>query len=76
MDAWVDCLTSVDAVKHGMSAVHCASGSVMTLQLDNVRSFRERCREQYDAVVAGTALVNWRRIEVGNTAVIALSFHQ
>jgi RNAse (barnase) inhibitor barstar len=74
MDAWIDCLTSLDAVEDGMSAVHCAAGSVMTLELENVGSFRERCRELYDAVIESSAFVNWRRIEVGETAVIALSF--
>jgi RNAse (barnase) inhibitor barstar len=75
MDAWIDCLSSLDAVDDGMSRVHCAAGSVMTLELANVGSFRERCRELYDAVIECSASVNRRRIEVGGTAVLALSFH-
>ncbi len=74
MDAWIDCLTSLDAVDDGMSAVHYAAGSVMTLELENMGSFRERCRELYDALLKCSAFVNWRRIELGGTAVLALSF--
>jgi RNAse (barnase) inhibitor barstar len=74
MNAWIDCMSSLDAPDDGMSSVHCASGSVLTIELKNVKSFRERCPEQYDAIVECSAFVNWRRIEVGESAVLALSF--
>lgn len=74
MDAWIDCLTSVDAPEDGMTRVMVGEGDVLTLQLDDVGPFAMRCPEQYAAVLEGSAFVNWRRIEVGERPVIALSF--
>lgn len=76
MDAWIDCLTSLDAPEDGMSTVHCERGSVVTLALSNVEAFAERCPEQYDAVIECSAFVNWRRLEAGDPSVLALSFHR
>jgi len=75
MDAWIDCMTSLDLPEDGMSKVHCAPGTVFTLALQNVKSFKRRYPEQYDAIVRCTAFVNFRRIEVGEPSVLALSFH-
>ena len=76
MDAWIDCLTSLDTPEDGMSTVHCERGSVVTLALSNVKAFAERCPEQYDALIKCSAFVNWRRLEVGDPSVLALSFHR
>lgn len=75
MDAWIDCLTSLDAPEDGMSTVHCERGSVVTLALSHVKAFAERCPEQYNAVIECSAFVNWRRLEVGDSSVLALSFY-
>jgi hypothetical protein len=75
MNAWIDCLTSLDAPEDGMSRVHCEPGSVLTLELKNVRQFADRCPEQYKALIECAAFVNWRRIELGGSSVLALSFH-
>ncbi|WP_241654396.1 barstar family protein [Granulicella sibirica] len=75
MDAWIDCLTSLDVPADGMSGVHCEPGSVLTVQLENVKSFAQRCPEQYIALLECTAFVNWRRIETGSSSVLTLSFH-
>jgi hypothetical protein len=75
MDAWIDCFTSIDAPDDGMTSIHCAPGTVMTLELENVRRFAQRCPEQYNALIEAAAFVNWRRIEVGEPSVLALSFH-
>lgn len=74
MNAWIDCMTYVDDPDAGMSAVHCERGSVLILELLNVESFRQRCRELYEAVVEGVGFVNWRRLEAGDPAVLTLSF--
>ena len=76
MDAWVDCLTSLDVPEDGMSSVHCEPGTVMTLELENVKRFSRRCPEQYESLIECAAFVNWRRIEVGGSSVLALSFHR
>jgi RNAse (barnase) inhibitor barstar len=74
MDAWIDCLTSLDAPEDGMSNVHCAPGAVVTLELENVKDFEYRCPEQYKALIECSAFVNWRRNEAGDPSVLALSF--
>jgi hypothetical protein len=75
MDAWVDCMSSLDAPQEGMTCIHCVSGKVLTVELENVKSFMHRCPQQYAAIVESTAFVNWRRIERGLPAVLALSYY-
>lgn len=72
MDAWIDCMTSLDKPEDGMSTVHCASGSILTLELNNASDFAKRCPEQYEALVHCSEFVNRRRIQVGEAAVLAL----
>lgn len=76
MDAWIDCMTSLDAAEDEMSTIHCEPGTVLTLSLENMGSFKDRCPEQYNALVECAAFVNWRRIETGSASVLALSFHR
>jgi hypothetical protein len=73
MNAWIDCLTYADD-DDGMRNVTVAPRQVLTLQLEDVSSFADRCPEQFTAIVDATAFVNWRRIEQGSTAVLALSY--
>lgn len=73
MAAWVDCLTYADE-DDGMRSVVVAEGDVLTLQLEDAGSFAARCPEQYAAVIKSSAFVNWRRIEVGQRPILALSF--
>ncbi len=74
MNAWIDCMTSLDDPKAGMTFVHAAEGHVLTLQLENVKPFREQHPDMYSAIVECAAFVNWRRLEVGEPAVLAVSF--
>jgi RNAse (barnase) inhibitor barstar len=74
LDAWMDCLTSLDAPEDGLTKVHCLPGSVLTIELQNVSQIKAQFPEQYSAIVECSAFVNWRRIETGSTAVLALSF--
>jgi hypothetical protein len=48
---------------------------VLVLCISEVGGFRKRCPEIYDALVECAAFVNWRRIEKGEPAVLALSFN-
>jgi hypothetical protein len=75
MDAWIDCMTSLDEPRAGLSSIHVPQGEVLVLQLDHVSDFPSRCPEQYAAIIECAAFVNWRRIEVGYNAVLALSFY-
>ena len=73
--AWIDCMTSLDAPEDRMTEVHCSPGIVLTMELRNVVEFRERCPDQYAGLIECSAFVNYPRIDVGESAVIALSFH-
>lgn len=75
MDAWVDCMTSLDQ-DDGMTTVQVAAGDVVVLELDHVDAFAERCPEIYLALIECVAFVNFRRLEVGEPAVLVLSFHR
>jgi hypothetical protein len=74
MDAWIDCMTSLDVPDDGMTRVHVGKGDVLTMQLENVAPFREEHPDLYAAIIECAAFVNWRRIEVGEPAVLAISF--
>jgi hypothetical protein len=68
MNAWINCMTYVDDVVAGMSTIHCERGSVLVLELLNVKTFWHRSPQLYEAVVDGLAFVNWRRQETGDPA--------
>ena len=74
MNAWIDCMTSLDSPEDGMTNVHAVKGHVLTLQLENVAPFRKRHPDLFSALIQCGAFVNWRRIEVGESAVLAISF--
>jgi hypothetical protein len=74
MNAWIDCMTSVDAPADGMTTVTVQSGVILVLRIDKPFEFRRRCPEQYDAMVECTAFVNFRRVEIGEPPVLALLF--
>lgn len=76
MNAWIDCLTSLDEPLDGMTSIHPPPGGVLVLQLDFVDDFAVRCPEIYEAIVEDAAFVNWRRTESGQEPILALSFNK
>ncbi len=76
MDAWIDCMTSIDEPADGLTSVHAPPGGFLVLQLENVTGFAARCPDLYDAIVDCAAFVNYRRIEVGEDPVLAVSFRR
>ena len=72
MDAWIDCMTSVDAPADGLTTVTIPPGDVLILRVDDPFDFRRRCPAQYDALIECSAFVNLRRTEVGEPPVLAL----
>jgi len=76
MNAWIDCMTWLDDPSAEMSKVHAPPGGVVVLELEHVDGFTSRCPEQYGALVECAAFVNWRKIEVGEPAILALSFNK
>jgi hypothetical protein len=76
LDAWIDCMTSLDAPEDGMTQVHTTDGGVVTIHLDDIDALVAGAPEIYAALIDCSAFVNWRRIERGLPAVLALSFYR
>jgi len=51
-----------------------ATGELLTLIVDNARSFRERLPDLFAAFLEAAAFVNWRRIKSGEAPVLVLAF--
>jgi hypothetical protein len=58
----------------GLTTIHVEKGRCLTMEIEDAEHLRAACREQYDALLQCAAFVNWRRIERGDPAVLALSF--
>ena len=76
MNAWIDCMTRVDAPEDGMSNVHAPRDGVLVLTLISVADFKKRCPEIFDTLVGCAAFVNYRRLEKGDPPVLSLSYHE
>lgn len=70
LDAWIDCMTSLDAPKDGMTSVHCTPPELLTLALDNADQLPV---ELYQTLLDAAAFVNRRRMELGEAPVLAVS---
>ena len=75
MNAWIDCMTSLDCPEDGMTTVHAPPGGVVVIQLEHVTDFRSQHPVLYDCITECSAFVNYRRMEMGKDPVLALSFH-
>jgi hypothetical protein len=72
MDAWIDCFTYADDPESGMVANSVANGDLLILSIVEAAEFKQRCREQFDALIDCAAFVNFRRREAGASPVLAL----
>lgn len=75
MNAWIDCLTSLDSPEHGMTRVHAPPGGLVVLQIDEYEYLRKRRKDLAIEIMECAAFVNWRKLQVGEPAVLALSFN-
>src|SRR3954465_15464167 len=64
MNAWIDCMTSLDAPADGMTSLHGSAADPVVLQLDDANAVP---KEIFDTLVECTAFVNWRRLESGES---------
>ncbi|TAL30596.1 MAG: barnase inhibitor [Alphaproteobacteria bacterium] len=72
MNAWIDCMTSVDCAEDGMTTVNVADGGLLVIRVDNAAEFKKRCPEEHEALIECAAFVNYRRIDVKGQPVLAL----
>ena len=75
MDAWIDCMSGLDdRIDVRLSEIGCAVGEVVVLNLEHVADFSMRQELIFQEFLACVAFVNWRRIERGGEAILALSY--
>lgn len=73
-NAWIDCLTSLDEPEDGLTQVHVEKRKVMVLRIRGMARLRKVDIDMYEALIEDAAFVNYRRLEAGEPAVLALSF--
>ena len=74
MDAWIDCMDSLDAPEEGMTGVHAPHGGVLVLMLTDAGDLARRCPDLYADLVECAAFVNGRRLEQGEGPVLSLAW--
>ena len=61
MNAWIDCMTCLDDPSAGLSNIKLEYGELALLNITNAEEFKQRCPEQFDALIECSAFVNHRR---------------
>jgi hypothetical protein len=72
MNAWIDCMTDVDDPESRMTTTTVGEGNLLTLRIDSAPDFKQRCTDQFEALIECAAFVNYRRLQGGSTPVLAL----
>ena len=75
MNAWIDCMTSLDCPEDGMTKIHAPKNGFVIIKLLNVNIMIKILPMAYEAIVDGVAFVNFRKMEIGESPVLALSYH-
>ncbi len=75
MDAWIDCMCSLDEPNAGMSKLTIERGKALTIRIDNYPHFKDAAPKQWIDLMECAAFVNWRRTEQGRGAMLALAFY-
>lgn len=74
LDAWIDCMTSLDSPPDGLTVIHVVSGGMLVLTVEHADDFAMRCPDQYRAIMECAAIVNGRHIRAGREPVLAIAF--
>jgi RNAse (barnase) inhibitor barstar len=73
LNAWIDCMTSLDAPDEALTTMHGSPTDLVVLQIDNPNAVS---KEIFDALIECAAFVNWRRLETGEPAILMPSFYR
>jgi hypothetical protein len=73
MGAWIDCLTGADD-DAGLRSIVVEPAEVLTLNLIGAAALRDRYPDIHASAIDCAAFVNWRRIEVGERPILAISY--
>ena len=69
LDAWIDCMTSLDSPEDGLSTTHGSASDPVVLHIANSGAVPS---ELLDALCDCVSFVNWRRVEAGEPAILTL----
>ena len=73
MDAWIDCMSDIDSPENGMTKIWIEKTDTLVIEIRNSERFKERCGEIYLELLECSAFVNFRKLEYGEQAMIAIS---
>lgn len=76
MNAWIDCMASLDCPGDGMTTVHAPPGGVVVLQIDHFKDLKQQRPDLACDIVECAAFVNWSRLKMGAPAVLCVSFYE
>lgn len=74
MNAWVDCLKYRESPGDGMANVNVEPGDTLVLQIDGAAAFRDRCPQEYSALIECSAFANWSKLDMGERPILILAF--
>lgn len=73
MDAWIDCMSSLDQAGDGLSQVKVEPGEVLVLAVQNAAELKSRFPGLWAGLLEAVAFVNWRRLEAGHPAILTIA---
>ncbi len=76
MDAWIDCMTTLDNTPSQTKKLTLKENEMLVLQLENAKYLKKNNPKIYDDLIECSAFVNWRRIEKGLQPILILSFYK
>jgi hypothetical protein len=74
MDAWIDCMSSLDCPESGLSRLTIDEGERLVIELGGAEALNARAPELLDGLVECSASVNKRYVRRGRRPAIALVF--
>ncbi|MEL7361974.1 MAG: barstar family protein [Bacteroidota bacterium] len=72
MDAWIDCMSSIDDPTAGLSEIAVAPGELLVLEVSESLDLAYRCPDIWQDLLECCAFVNQQRTDRGNPAVLCL----
>ena len=76
MDAWIDCMSSLDWPEAKMTSFHVDKGKVVTILISNYKYFKKAAPKQWLDLIECSAFVNKRCVDPGINPLLALAFHE
>lgn len=76
MDAWIDCMSSLDEPNESMTKIHVGKGNVLTIKISNHEYFKKPGKQEWLDLLECSAFVNHRCTEPGINPLTALAFFE